>query len=175
VDFLQRYLLAMQLDPASHLARALPVRALPAGMRAPPSDSWHPRVTMYEVGLQRVAMTIVSDAPGYAQLSHPWFQGSEVRINGRPVVPLEGAINLIVVPIAAGDNVIEINPFVSPIRRVSDAVSVVSLLLALVVAGALGSRRARSTAAVASDGSPVPPPGSHVPTQRTAPGRATKI
>jgi hypothetical protein len=143
VEFLQRYLRATQLDPASHLASALAVRALPGGTPPSASGTWHPLVTRYEVGLQRVTMTVTSDAPGYVQLSHPWFPGNVVRLNGQPVVPLEGALGLTVVPITAGENAIEISPMLTPIRLASNAVSVVSLLLAFGMAAALGRHRAR--------------------------------
>ena len=146
VGFLQRYLRATQIDPVSHLAAALAVRALPVGTPPPPGDAWHPHVTRYAVGLQRVAMTVVSDAAGYVQLSHPWFPGNVVRVNGHRVAPLQGALDLVVVPIAAGENAIEISPRLTPIRRVSNAVSVVSLLLAFAVAGALGRSRVRPAA-----------------------------
>jgi hypothetical protein len=144
IDFLHRYLRAMRIDPATDLAAAIPVRSLPDGLPPPASDAWHPRMTAYQVGLQRVAMTVVSDAPGYVQLSHPWFPASQVRINGLPVAPLEGAIDLTVVPIAAGENAIEIGPVVTPVRAISNIVSAVSIALAFAVAGGLGLRRGPS-------------------------------
>jgi hypothetical protein len=106
------------------------------------------------VGLQRVALTVVSDAPGYVQLSHPWFPGNVVRVNGQPVAPLEGALDLIVVPIAAGENAIEISPMVTPIRVASNVLSVVSLLLAFAVAGTIGRSRAQS--ALPTEHGPIP-------------------
>jgi len=98
-------------------------------------------MTAYQVGLQRIAMTVVSDAPGYVQLSHPWFPASQVRINGLPVAPIEGAIDLTVVPIDAGENAIEIGPVVTPVRTISTIVSAVFMALAFAVAGGLGLKR----------------------------------
>jgi hypothetical protein len=123
------------------VAAALPVRQLAAGSPDVPSSAdWQPRVTHYEFGLERVAIDIASNAPGYAQLAHPWYPASEVRINGQRVVPLEGSLGLIVVPLTTGDNKIEIHPIVTPIRLASAIVSAVALVLALGFAGILGMR-----------------------------------
>jgi hypothetical protein len=147
-DFLHRYLDAAQIEPASRIAAFLPVRNLPEGrsetstVGAPTGleAAWHPRVVNYSVALERVRMTIASDGFGYAQLAHPWYPASEVRINGRRVEPLEGAIELIVVPIAPGTNTIEITPRVTPIRAVTSAISVLSLVIAIFLAGLLELR-----------------------------------
>ncbi len=147
-DFLHRYLGAAQIDPATRMAAALPVRNLPEDRSDPAQGAapqaaegaWHPRVVDYSVGLERVRMTIVSDGVGYAQLAHPWYPASEVRINGRRVEPLEGAIELIVVPITPGTSTIEITPSMTPIRIVTAAISVLSLVFAIFIAGLLEIR-----------------------------------
>jgi hypothetical protein len=76
-------------------------------------------------------MTIDTDAAGFVQLAHPWFPSSEIRINGKPVTPIESAISLVVVPIPAGASTIEIGPTTTPIRRATTAISLVALLVVL--------------------------------------------
>jgi hypothetical protein len=140
VEFLHRFVRGEQFDPASRMAGSILVRRLPRESRASPPDStaWHPRVLGYSVGLQRVSMTIASDGYGWAQLAHPWYPASEVRINGRPTEPLEGSIGLMVVPIVPGINAIEIAPVMTPIRAATSAISIVSLLVAILAAGLIG-------------------------------------
>ena len=57
---------------------------------------------------------------------------------------LEGAIDLMVLPIAAGENAIEISPVVTPIRTISNIVSAISLVLTFAIAIGLGLRRRQS-------------------------------
>ena len=146
-DFLDRYRDTMQIHPGSNSAAAIAVRQLPPEPLPSVSGAWHPRMTSYAVDLQSVTMTVSSDAPGYVQLAHPWFPASEVRINGRVVATLEGAIDFMVVPIAAGENRIEIGPIVTPIRRISNIMSAVSLALTFVIAISLRFRRKNQGAA----------------------------
>jgi hypothetical protein len=143
MEFLHRYLGAAQIDPITHIAEALPVRSLPDD-RAQSSQAaevgWKPRVLDYAVGLQRVRMTVASDGYGYVQLAHPWYPANEVLVNGRRVQPIESAIELTVVPIAPGTSTIEITPRLTPIRVVSNAISVLSLVFVLGFAGMLEIR-----------------------------------
>lgn len=138
--FLERYVEAAAIDMHSHYSIALPVRHFPRTSKSlsPVGNStWHARMTSYDVGLQRVSATIESSGPGYAQLAHPWYPATEVRINGRRVQPIEGALDFMVLPIETGVNVIEIRPEVTSIRIISAMVSGLALVVAFIVAAML--------------------------------------
>ena len=95
-----------RIDSASHFATALPVydpsaegSGLTAGDRA-----WQVALSGYRVSLQDVTMRIMASDRDYAQ---PWDPANEFRINGEPGIPLRGALDLVVVPLQAGGNDIE--------------------------------------------------------------------
>ena len=147
IAFLHRYMQITGLDAHAPYASALAVRQLPlasAAARPAGNSAWHAEVTRYAVDLQRVRMTIATDGPGYAQLAHPWYPASEVLINGNRVQPIEGALDLMVVPLEAGENVIEIRPVATPIRTLSMVASGVALAIAFIVAGVLNRRSSRA-------------------------------
>jgi hypothetical protein len=110
---------------------AIAVRSL-SGLpdHVPETLDWKPALTFYRVGLQRVDLRIESNAAGYAQIAHPWFPATEILIDGRFVTPIQGAIDLLVVPIHPGRNDILIRPGTTPIRRLSGWVSLAGLLVA---------------------------------------------
>jgi hypothetical protein len=144
--FLDRYREIAGLDMANRSAAALPVRALPADASPPANDGedWHPQLSAYEVSLQDVDMTILSDADGYVQISHPWYPATEVRINGQRIAPLQGAIDLMVLPITKGRNVIRLSPRTTTVTRVAVGLSGTGVVLALGITGFLATRRQRS-------------------------------
>jgi hypothetical protein len=142
--FLGRYLKLAQIDPAAHTARALPVRALPEPLSPAAGGPWKPLVTQYSVSLERVALRIESDSPGYVQLSHPWYRDTEVRVDGGKIVPLRGALDLMVLQLHPGTNEIEIRPSTTPLRRGLVGLSCLALLVALALAYGM-RRRSRKT------------------------------
>jgi hypothetical protein len=130
----------------------LPVRVVPVGAleRSNNRVDWRPLVTQYRVSLQRVRLTITANSPGYAQLAHPWYPGTAVDLNGKRITPLQGALDLLVIPLAAGTNSIIIEPVTTPVRRDAAMVSAAMLVIAGLVATAIGfferhQRRKRST------------------------------
>lgn len=141
--FLGRYLQTARIDLTSHQADTLPVRSLPAQADATSRSNapWHPRLLSYDVSLQTVRLAIQSDQPGFVQLSHPWFPGLRVTVNGQEVSPLQGSLSLLVLRFQAGRSDIEIQPFTTPVRRVSNILSVLSFALCLVVCAVLALRR----------------------------------
>lgn len=143
-DFLETYLRDSGIAWDSHLAAALPVRVVPPGSPAPAADnSWRAALDGYSVSLQTVSLRVTASGQGYAQLSHPWYPGTEVRLNGRAVTPLQGAFDLMVVPLEPGLNDIEIGPVTTPVRRYSALASEASLVLACLIAAliAFSARR----------------------------------
>lgn len=145
-DFLDTYRTRSGLNVATHLATALPVRTLPAPSAAmDDSTPWNPALTQYDVSLTTVALTITTDQPGYVQLSHPWYPGTDVTINGSPVAPLRGATNLMVLALPKGESVIHLSPRNTPAMKISAAVSGAGLLIAFAVTGLMMVRQ-RQTA-----------------------------
>ena len=94
-----------------------------------------PVLADYKVALQSVQAVIDTNGPGYVQLSHAYFPGNAVSVNGSLVEPLQGALNLMVLPLAAGRNVIEIVPMMTDIRRLTFWISGCAILLLLVAMG----------------------------------------
>jgi len=143
--FLRRYLQAAQIDPATHTAAALPVRDLsrPPPFATPTGDPSKWLVTRYSVSLEKVVMKIESDAPGYVQLSHPWYPDTQVFVNGKKVVPLRGALDLMVLALHQGTNEIEIRPSTAPLSLGLASLSGLALLVTLALAFGMHRRRAR--------------------------------
>jgi hypothetical protein len=142
--FLRRYLSAAGIDPATHIASALPVRALPSSplFEAAGHGSSKRVVTGYSVSLEKVAIGIESDAPGYVQVSYPWYPDTEVLINGKKVVPLRGALDLMVLPLQQGTNEIEIRPTTNPLLLGLAALSCLAMLITVGVAFRIHRQRA---------------------------------
>jgi hypothetical protein len=143
--FLEQYLRAAGIASASRVAASLPVRSRPADL-PPVSDAdtpWRPKVTRYKVSLERADLTIESDGRGYVQLSHPYYPATEVLINGKHVEPLQGSLDLIVVPIDPGSSAIELRPTTTPIRSAAMAISAAGGVVAFALAGLLGFYRSR--------------------------------
>jgi hypothetical protein len=138
-DFLNTYLRDAGISSTSNFASALPVRDFSA-TDTPPIDSgsWQVTINQYKVSLQKVELQIVANGPGYAQLSHPWYPGNNITINAESVGPFRGALDLIVIPVRAGTNNIEIQPLVTDVRYYSGTASAAILILACGFAAVLG-------------------------------------
>jgi hypothetical protein len=131
--FLRLFVDAERPQPDTRMGAAIAVRSRSGFSDQLPADlDWKPIVASYQVGLQSVDIRIESNAAGYAQISHPWFPATEVLIDGRSVVPIQGAIDLLVVPVHPGQNHIEIRAGTTPIRRISGWISLAGLLVAAV-------------------------------------------
>ena len=136
-------------DWSTRQAAALPVLALPVaatpkgGAAHLNSAPWTPRLEAYAVAVSKVTATVSANGPGYVQLSHAWFPGNQVRVNGKVVQPLEGALHLVIVPIGSGISHIEIVPIQTPVRRLAAAISLAALLVTILIALAGGFRRRR--------------------------------
>lgn len=148
---LHRYLQEAKPDWSTRTAESLPVFA---GGREPPettgSAAWHPRLLEYAVSLETVTAVVAVDSPGYVQLAHPWFPSNVVRVNGATVMPIEGALHLVVVPLPAGTSRIEITPSITPVRWLSLAISAAAAAATLLIASVAAiSRRRRSRASSA--------------------------
>jgi hypothetical protein len=128
-DFLDRYLRDADIAWASHLAVSLPVRDVPAGSPAASGGPFQAALDDYSVSLQTVSLRITASGKGYAQLSHPWYPGTELRLNGKAITPLQGAFDLMVVPLDPGGNDIEVGPVTTPVRRYSALASAASLVM----------------------------------------------
>ncbi len=151
-QFLDQYLADAGLEPGSDIAQALPVRHLPSRMiGSGAADAvLHATLQRYDVGLQTVAATVDIDQPCYLQLSHPWYPATEIRVDGHVVEPLEGSLNLFVIPLeTSGMHTVELRPVVTTIRAASTWVSLFFLALTLVLPLLTAMRRSRATASTA--------------------------
>lgn len=136
-----RFAEAERPDPANAAALAIPIQqALPAG--AALEGPWKPAIRGYSVSLDRVTMRLEADAPGWVQLSHPWFPSTVVTVNGQAVVPLRGTAGLLVLPVEPGVSVVELREGGTLVRRASMLVSAAGLL-AILLAAALLARHDR--------------------------------
>ena len=144
--FLNQYLLAAQIEPTQRLAGAIPVRHLPVKRGDfSASQSWHPVLHSYHVGEQSVRLTLSADQPGYVQITHPWYPGTVVLDNGQPIDPMQGALDLMVLPVTSGQHTIVIMPAMTRIESISLAISLVALVLIFIAFGVLKlNERARS-------------------------------
>jgi hypothetical protein len=128
-DFLRKFADAERSMGSGPMGAAIAVRKL-SGETRQHDAGWKPIVTRYDVGLERVEIGIESNGTGYAQLAHPWFPATEVRLDGNLIQPIQGSINLMVVPVHQGQNRLELRPGTTPIRRYSGWLSLFGLLLA---------------------------------------------
>ena len=151
--FLNQYLLAAQLEPMQHLAGAIPVRQLPGNrVDFSASQNWHPVLHSYHVREQSVRLTLSADQPGYVQIAHPWYPGTVVLDNGQPIDPMQGALDLIVLPVTSGQHTIVIMPAMTRIESISLAISLAALVLIFIAFGVLKlNERARSSPTRAVD------------------------
>jgi len=143
--FLDRYLRIAQIAPNGRSAAVLPVHG--AGLDLTPDadgPDWHTMLNGYKVDLETVRIRVDATGLGYAQLSHPWYSGNRVFVNGAAIAPLRSAVNLLVVPLNSGANEIEIRPVLTPVRFYSAVASAVMLGFAVIIAiglAVLESRR----------------------------------
>ena len=135
--YIANYLSRGGFDTAARRAAAIPLRVKASGYPAYDQADWQPVLADYKVALQSVQAVIDTNGPGYVQLSHAYFPGNAVSVNGSLVEPLQGALNLMVLPLAAGRNVIEIVPMMTDIRRLTFWISGCAILLLLVAMGFL--------------------------------------
>jgi hypothetical protein len=123
---------AEQLDMPHRQAEYIAVRDLPPQIADEPTvGAWHPVLESYDTGLEKTTFHVRSDAPGYAQLSHPWYPGILVFVNGVAVKPLRGSLDFLVVKIPAGDTTIELRPELTRIEWLSLLISLVGLTATL--------------------------------------------
>jgi hypothetical protein len=148
-EFIRRYLNAAEINPATHTARALPVRALPSPLPVATAvgDPSKRQLIRYSVSLEKIAIRIESDASGYAQLTHPWYPDAEVRVDGTRIEPLRGALDLMVIALHPGTNDIEIRPSTNPLRLGLAGLSCLALLVTFAFAYIMHCRRARGAPA----------------------------
>jgi hypothetical protein len=81
-----------------------------------------------------VDIEIDSNGPGYAQIAHPWFPATQILVDGHLIAPIQGAINLMVIPVHTGRNHVEIQPGTTPVRQLSELLSLAGLILTAGVA-----------------------------------------
>ncbi|MEA2789336.1 MAG: hypothetical protein QOG73_1742 [Acetobacteraceae bacterium] len=118
-----------------HIGAAIAIRTSPTFPdRIQADGDWQPRVTDYKVGLEHVDIEIDSNGPGYAQIAHPWFPATQILVDGHLIAPIQGAINLMLIPVHTGRNHVEIQPGTTPVRQLSELLSLAGLILTAGVA-----------------------------------------
>ena len=84
---------------------------------------------------QRVSLTIRTNQSGYVQIAHPWYPGTKIFDNGYQIFPLEGSLDLMVIPLAPGEHLIELIPAMTPIESISLGISSAAVLAIFMVFG----------------------------------------
>lgn len=125
---LWRFAATEDIDGATRTAAVIAVNddAVATGV-LPASGPWHAVILDYGVGLTSVTLQVEADAPGFVQLSHPWFPSTRVTVNGVATQAIRGTIDLMVVPIQPGISVIELRDGWTAIRWASAMVSLCGL------------------------------------------------
>jgi len=106
----------------------------------PAADGPAPAITLssYRVEPGRVRLSVTADRAGLLRLAHPIYPTVLVTRNGAPAAAVGDVFSMIVLPIEAGRNDIEVSASPSLLRRVCLAVTGVTVLGLL---GMLGFRR----------------------------------
>lgn len=115
------------LERVADVGDAIPVRGQVEGRAAAAAPA--PRITLDDYGLtwNRTQLRLDSDRAGYVQIAHAWYPWLTVRINGNSVTPRQGSFDLLVLPIQPGRSDIEIRLGLTPVRRISMTVSLVTM------------------------------------------------
>lgn len=107
----------MAYDPSTGFAQQLMTREPPpTDQGASDAEYWNVEVHDYQVAVDRVRVSLYSERAGYARLAHAWYPRLQATLNGEALSIIRESTGLIVVPIAAGENHIEIFPSRSPMR-----------------------------------------------------------
>ena len=124
----------MGVDLAHRQAAAL---LLPAPPPWPAADGPAPAIELasYRVEPGRVRLTVVADRAGLLRLAHPIYPTVTVVRNGTPAAAVGDVFSLIVLPIEAGRNDIEVTASPSLLRRVCLAITGVTVVGLLVLLG----------------------------------------
>lgn len=113
-----RLLLPQPLSPAT--------ASLMAGGAMPAEP---PIVRAYHTTADRVHVVLSSRTPGFVRLPEQWYPQQRVLVNGRLVTSVPDVMGLHVVPVAAGESVIEIAPGTTPGALAGRVISAVAGLL----------------------------------------------
>jgi hypothetical protein len=117
---LDAVLAVMRFTPATATAAAIPVRGGADAAAGPPAGGAAPAapfaVLDHVVEAQRVRIRLLLPEAGFVQLAHPWHPFQAVTVDGQAVTPLRGTLNLLVLPMAAGEHVVEVAAERSPLR-----------------------------------------------------------
>lgn len=145
--FLDDVVSAMAFVPENASATAIPIRPDQPAVRGDwgateplPDDAVPLQVVDYKVEAQRVVLQVRVASAGYVQLAHPWYPFQSVEIDGHPAETLRGTLNLLVLPIEAGEHVITVTAYRSNLRRILGGGTVLLLVGVLAVAG-IATRR----------------------------------
>jgi hypothetical protein len=133
----------MGVDLAHRQAAAILLAAPPPW---PAADGPAPAIALdaYTVEPGRVRLTVTADHAGLLRLAHPIYPTVTVLRNGAPVAAVGDVFSFIVLPIEAGRNDIEVTASPSLLRRVSLAITGVTVVGLLVL---LGFRRTHGSRA----------------------------
>lgn len=87
------------------------------------------QLTVIEHKVKTNKVTIVAEATayGYAQLSYAYYPWMEVRVDGKKTEVYKSAFKLMVIKLSEGRHTIEITPKLTPLRKTTTAVSLITL------------------------------------------------
>jgi hypothetical protein len=140
IDAVLRFYARMGADPAARQAKTLLLPVVPTGdaWRADSGETPVARLLAYIVEPGRVHLKIESDRQGFIRLVHPMAATVHVTLDGVPVEAVADVESLIVLPIHAGVNAIDVTAEPSRLRQLCfwlTAVTALLLVLVLVHAG----------------------------------------
>jgi len=103
-----------------------------AGAAADETVPVQPEVTVlqHEVKTAQVKILVNSTKDGYAQLSYAYYPWMDVQVDGRETKAFKSAFNLLVIRLPAGEHTITITPRLTPLRKVTFLVSMLTAAIA---------------------------------------------
>jgi hypothetical protein len=134
---------AMEVNLETHVARFIPVRAPVSAEGGADAENagWDGQIEQYHVGLEDVRLVLHSSRKGWIQIAHPFYQTVQVTRNGAGIAVYQGALNLLVLPVDAGQNDYAIRYRTSTLRKTMAWISTVTLGIATTLTAIAALRR----------------------------------
>jgi hypothetical protein len=132
------FIQAMGIDLAKRTAATLLLPAPPGFAVPPPGPPPVLGLDSFSVTQVSTRIAVRSDRAGYLRIAHPLYPGITILHNGVPAPCTQDVFSLVVVPLAAGENVYDITVAPTLLRRLCWGISAVTIILC--GAGLLASR-----------------------------------
>lgn len=119
MDAIKESWLQMGVNLINRQANTFLMTDLPIGLAWPATTEAAPlaKTLEYRVEPGRVRLVVSSDRTGFIRLAHPFFPTMAVTLNGHAVTPTADIFSMLVLPLKAGVNEIEVAAFPSRLRK----------------------------------------------------------